>query len=181
MRCSAALAALAATVALGPLPCAAAASATTACANPRLPRSILDGDPASPSGAPLQVVDVVASGATLRTAVADTPALRERGLMCVTALRQSAGMIFVFPSTHDWDFWMKNTLVPLDMVWIDDDGRIRTIARNVPASTMDEPEDRVARRTGFGRYVIELRAGEADRLGLHGGERLTVPRLHADE
>jgi uncharacterized membrane protein (UPF0127 family) len=101
--------------------------------------------------------------------------------MCVTALKQRAGMIFVFPDSGTYEFWMKNTLLPLDMVWLDAVGRVTAVARAVPASTLDEADDAVARRSGTGRYVIELRAHEAAGAGLAIGEHVTLPRLQATE
>jgi uncharacterized membrane protein (UPF0127 family) len=155
----------------------AADAATKACANPELPRAILDGDPAAPGKTELRTIRIEAPSAGLRLAVADTEKRRELGLMCVTALRADAGMIFVFSSGGDVEFWMKNTLVPLDMVWVEADGRVTTVAANVPASSLEESDDKVARRTGHGRYVIELRAGDAARAGIVKGGRLTVPAL----
>jgi uncharacterized membrane protein (UPF0127 family) len=88
-------------------------------------------------------------------------------------------MIFVFAENRDWEFWMKNTLVPLDMLWVDDNGEITTVAARVPASTRDTPDDAVARRRGRGRYVIELASGEASTDNLKVGTRLKLPPLHA--
>jgi len=150
------------------------------CANPRLPAEILDG-PVDDSAAPLPVVDATAHGVHLRLAVANDDAMRELGLMCVTRLKPQHGMIFVFSDDKRWEFWMKNTLVPLDMVWVKADGTITTIAANVPASTRATPDDAVARRAGTGQYVIELRAREAAADHLAVGQHLTFEPLHAAE
>jgi hypothetical protein len=161
---------------------AAAASppeATAPCANARLPQSILNGPPAGAPKDALPTVDVRASGATLRLAVAGDPQSRELGLMCVLRLRPHAGMIFPFASDANWEFWMKNTLIPLDMIWLERSGRISALAVNVPESTLQTSDDAVARRTGFGRYVIELPAGEAVGDGLKVGAVLRLPRLPA--
>jgi uncharacterized protein len=163
------------------LPAAAGGAATTACANPDLPRAILDGDPALGAHSELRTIKIAAPSATLELAVVDTEAQRELGLMCVTALRQNAGMIFVFARAGTWEFWMKKTLVPLDMIWVDGDGRVTSVAASVPASRVDETDDKVARRSGRGRYVVELRAGEAARAGISAGERLVLPELTASE
>ena len=152
-----------------------------ACANPNLPREILDGSlPGSPQ-APLSLVEVSAPGLALRLAVASDDEDREQGLMCVTRLRPQHGMIFVFGTNRQWDFWMKNTLVPLDMVWLTPDGTITTVAPEVPASTRTTPDDAVARRSGHGKYVIELASGEAASDKLKVGERLIVPALSASQ
>jgi len=144
------------------------------CANAALPAEILDGPPARSSTPPLSLFGVQAPKAQLRLAVASDPAARELGLMCVTRLRSNAGMIFVFDAAERWDFWMKNTLIPLDMIWVERDGAVSNVAPNVPASTFTTSDDEVARRSGHGLYVIELPAGEAARDGIAKGSKLTI-------
>jgi uncharacterized membrane protein (UPF0127 family) len=95
--------------------------------------------------------------------------------MCVTRLRPHAGMLFVFERSGDWEFWMKNTLIPLDMIWVAFDGTVSGIASNVPASKVTTPDDEVARRSGDGLYVIELAAGEAASDGIVKGVKLVLP------
>ncbi len=118
---------------------------------------------------------VVAPSARLALAIAATEAQRESGLMCVTKLHKHAGMIFVFDRDDTVRFWMKHTLIPLDMVWLDTNGRVTTLASHVPAATLETPDDKVARRSGIGRYVIELNSGEAVKDGIHIGVRLKLP------
>lgn len=149
------------------------------CVNGRLPAELLDGEVAAPSS-PLPVVTGVAPHAKLRLAVAADEQTRELGLMCVLRLRLHAGMIFVFPRSDDWEFWMKNTLAPLDMVWLEGDGTVTTVAADVPASTFETSDASVARRRGHGLYVIELRAGEAALDKLTAGTRIVLPALRAD-
>jgi uncharacterized membrane protein (UPF0127 family) len=158
---------------------AAGAPVVAACADPRLPPELLDGSVPAPSS-PLPVVTGTAPHVKLRLAVAADESTRELGLMCVLRLRPRAGMIFVFPSSQEWEFWMKDTLAPLDMLWLADDGTITAVAAGVPASTRQTPDDQVARRRGSGRFVIELQAGEAalDALGV--GTRVLLPALKAE-
>jgi len=160
---------------------AAAVSAVTSCANPHLPAEILAGDGPAGRAAPLPVVDASADDVKLRLAVATDEATRELGLMCVTRLRPHAGMIFVFQKPADQEFWMKNTLIPLDMVWVAADGTVTNVAAEVPASTMQTPDDQVARRTGNGRFVIELPSREASADGIATGTHLTLPPLAASQ
>jgi hypothetical protein len=124
---------------------------------------------------------IAAPAASLRVAVADTDARRERGLMGVAVVPRGEGMLFVFPDAVDTqrDFWMKDTIAPLDMIFIRLDGTISTIASNVPASKRGISDAAVARRAGLGRYVLELGAGGARRAGLRTGDRLTLPALAA--
>ena len=118
--------------------------------------------------------------ATLRLAVAANEAQREHGLMNVPFVPTGQGMIFVFPGPDQLhSFWMKNTVTPLDMVFIGGDGAISSIAANVTATAPKTPDDKVARREGVGRYVIELGAGEAARLGLQPGARLVIGPVEA--
>ena len=153
------------------------------CANPQLPTSILQGGNAAVtdalSAAPLSVVTVDGANTPLTLAVASDVDTRNRGLMCVTALRPNAGMLFVFPQTRDWNFWMKDTVVSLDMIWVEGDGTVSAVAANVPAASLTTPDARVAHRDGHGKYVIELRAGAATRYGIAVGTRLRIPALDA--
>ena len=99
------------------------------------------------------------SGRRISIEVAGTEIQRSIGMMWRTRVPRDTGMLFVFDDEAQQSFWMKNTLVDLDMVFMDGERRITSIAANVPRSHPDTPEDRVAVRTGFGRYVLELPAG----------------------
>jgi uncharacterized membrane protein (UPF0127 family) len=114
----------------------------------------------------------------LRLRVADDVATRTVGLMCVLALAPQTGMIFVFSGGDvEHNFWMKNTLIPLDMVWVRANGQVTTVAANVPATTVETPDDKIPNRSGRGTYVIELAAGEASRDGIVPGAKLDVSRV----
>jgi uncharacterized membrane protein (UPF0127 family) len=152
--------------------------ATTACSNPRLPVSILGGSGPYQRGSALKTITLAAPAEKLTLAVAATESDRELGLMCVTSLAPHHGMIFVFPSAAQQGFWMKLTLIPLDMVWLAPDGTVTSVAANVPASTLDTSEKSVARRYGQGQYVVELRAGEAQSDGIKKGVKFSLPVLH---
>jgi uncharacterized membrane protein (UPF0127 family) len=131
--------------------------------------------------APCRILELQTPRRTLRLAVAATEAQREHGLMNVPYVPSGEGMLFAFPDTTDQMrfFWMKDTIAPLDMVFVDGDGTITTIAVNVPATQPGAPDSAIARRDGVGRYVIELGAGEAARLGLAAGGRLIIPPISA--
>jgi uncharacterized membrane protein (UPF0127 family) len=147
------------------------------CANPQLPPAILDGAGPAPGSLPLTVITATAPSVALHLAVAADENARELGLMCVTRLAPQHGMIFVFDRSSDQEFWMKNTLIPLDMLWVAPDGTVTSVAADVPASTRSTPDDKVARRLGHGRFVIELPSGEAARDGITKGTRLDLPHF----
>ena len=104
--------------------------------------------------------------------VVDTPGTREMGLMCRTKLAKNYGMLFVFSQEMDLNFWMKNTLVSLDIVWIGADKKVTVVHEHMKKSTVDTPNDEVAVAGGRGQYVLELPAGAAARLKLKAGDQL---------
>jgi uncharacterized membrane protein (UPF0127 family) len=166
------LAALAGCVGIA-APRAAASSAPTAaleCANARLPVSILDGVPAHSGGSALKTVVVRAPKASLHLAVAATEKNREIGLMCVVRMRPRTGMIFEFGKDVNQEFWMKNTLIPLDLLFIAPDGRIIRIA----ASAKPQSEATID-SMGIVRGVLEVAGGTSERLGIKAGDRVHHP------
>ena len=83
-------------------------------------------------------------------------------------------MIFVFQSDGPVEFWMKNTRVPLDMIFIAADGTVRSVYSNVPTVASSLPDDKIPLWGGVAKYVIELGAGEATRAGIVAGIRLDL-------
>ncbi len=112
------------------------------------------------------------NGKKISVDVVDTPATREIGLMCVTKMPKNYGMLFAFSQEMALNFWMKNTLVPLDILWIGADKKITIIHERMKASRVDTPEDQIAVAGGRGQYVLELASGEAKRRGLKAGDQL---------
>jgi uncharacterized membrane protein (UPF0127 family) len=118
----------------------------------------------STSGAPAARVSVaVGEGRSVpfRVEVARTSAEREQGLMYREHLDADAGMIFIFERPAPLTFWMKNTLIPLDMIFIDSDRRIRGIVENAEPGTLTE-----RRVDGLSEYVLEINGGLAAKLGI---------------
>jgi uncharacterized membrane protein (UPF0127 family) len=163
-----------ATLGATPSPDSVQPLAALTCANAAIPLQILDGPAARTTLVTLPMIDVAAPAGTLHLAVAADYQTRELGLMCVTRLKPQNGMIFKFEQSADWDFWMKNTLIPLDMIWVEADGTVTNVAANVPASKINTPDEKIARRHGHGLYVIELSTGEAALDGLIVGTKLTL-------
>jgi uncharacterized protein len=125
-------------------------------------------------------LDVSSGRVTLHLALASTEQQRERGLMQVSSVPRGQGMLFVFPDGEQTrEFWMKDTITPLDMLFVDANGTVTGVAANVPATKPGTPEEKIARRRGLAQYVIELRAGQAAALGIAAGSRLSIPPLRA--
>ncbi len=102
--------------------------------------------------------------------LATTPAQQEQGLMYRRSMAPDAGMLFDFGHPTTTTFWMKNTLIPLDMLFVGADGRIVNIhERAVPMSEAMIPAQ------GMVRAVIELNGGTAARLGIRPGDRVIYP------
>ncbi len=104
--------------------------------------------------------------------VADTPASRSQGLMNRETLPRSAGMLFVYERPQPVSFWMRNTLIPLDMIFMDETGTVQRIHEN--AIPLDE--------TGIPggeniQFVLEINGGLAGRLGIEEGSVLRHPAI----
>jgi len=113
------------------------------------------------------------SGRKITVEVVDNPVDRERGLMFRKKLPKDYGMLFVFPQPMGLQFWMKNTFVSLDIVYIGEDKTVTRVHQRVRPSTPETPDDKVARVGGFGHYVLELPAGTAAKEKLLPGQSLT--------
>ena len=104
--------------------------------------------------------------------LAETPDQHQQGLMWVRQLPADHGMLFLLPQTRPMSMWMKNTFVPLDMVFFDTRGRILRIHERAVPQTEDIIDSGVAVAG-----VLEILGGEARRRGLQVGDRLLHPRL----
>lgn len=100
-----------------------------------------------------------------------TPSQRERGLMGREKMAPNHGMLFDFGNEQPLYFWMKNTPLSLDMIFIKADGRTSRIER----ATKPFSEDLIPGGAPA-RYVLEMVAGSAERLGLAPGDRFTIPK-----
>ena len=101
--------------------------------------------------------------------VADTPQTHEKGLMFVKYLPENEGMLFVFEEEDELVFWMKNTLIDLDMIFIDGNQTVTSVAAEMPHSYTYTPDDQVAYAGGWGKYVLELPAKTAAKHGVQEG------------
>jgi uncharacterized membrane protein (UPF0127 family) len=111
----------------------------------------------------------------VRVEVAATPEQRSFGLMYRKELAPNAGMLFIFDRSEPLTFWMKNTVLPLDMIFIGEDRRVVGIVKNATPFTT------TPRGVGLpSRYVLEVNAGFSDKHGLASGDQVrfeAVPGL----
>lgn len=113
------------------------------------------------------VVETRSGDVPLMVQVADTDARRQTGLMFRKAMPEREGMLFIFQEVRFVSFWMKNTFIPLDLVFIDDDGTVTSIAREAtPFSLTPIPSERPS------RAVLEINGGASARLGIDVGDHL---------
>lgn len=125
----------------------------------------------------LQVIDLTVERGgrplAFKVELADTAEAQARGLMFRTALGDNEGMIFPSDVPEQRSFWMKNTPLSLDIIFIGPDGRITNIAANTVPYSLES-----VRSSGLASAVLELRAGRAAELGIVPGDRVlwSVPR-----
>ncbi|WP_420555646.1 DUF192 domain-containing protein [Roseovarius sp.] len=112
--------------------------------------------------------------ASFTVELADDNAERAQGLMNRESMARSAGMLFAYPAPRPVRFWMRNTLIPLDMIFLDDTGTVQTVHHE--AQPLDES-------LIFGgnaiQYVLEINGGMARQLGISEGTELRHPAIAA--
>jgi uncharacterized membrane protein (UPF0127 family) len=150
-------------------------TATPASAPASVPPGPAPGCPADPEGGPPSVPIVhvgfqdknVKVDAELVVSQHDT----SRGLMYRKSMPEDRGMLFDLRARDDHQFWMHNTCIPLDLLYVDEDGLIVGIVENAP--TLDD----TSRGVGCpSRYVLEVNAGWSRRHGVRAGQMMTFPK-----
>lgn len=129
-----------------------------------LPVSACANDPASATHPAVTTPLTITSGKTVHkfnVEMARTPEEQARGLMFRTSLPADGGMIFPFPQPRIASFWMKNTLIPLDMIFVRADGSIDRIAENTIPGSLEPVVS-----GGDVSAVLELAGGTATELGI---------------
>ena len=115
-----------------------------------------------PSGDTLRAIDVE---------IADTDAERERGLMRRRSLGYDRGMLFIFDAVDESGMWMKNTPLPLDIVFVAPDSQVINIARRTTPFSQETISPAAPKK-----FVVEVRGGFADRFGLTDSARVRWTR-----
>jgi uncharacterized membrane protein (UPF0127 family) len=136
------------------------AGSASGCREPNKPAATADAsDP----------VVVMIGGKPFRLEVVATENARQLGLMYRTAMPADAGMIFVFRDAKEQKFWMKNTKIPLDIIYLDSAGRVVSVKQMAPLDETGVQSD------GPARFAIELNQGTAARVGVKAGNSIDLP------
>lgn len=109
-------------------------------------------------------------GATVEAEFVSSPHDTQRGLMYRKSMPEDHGMLFRLEERTDQQFWMHNTCIPLDLIYVDEDGLVVGIVENAP--TLDDGPRGVGCPS---RYVLEVNAGWSRRHGVKAGQRMTIP------
>jgi uncharacterized membrane protein (UPF0127 family) len=125
--------------------------------------------PAGSAESRLPTTRMSIGGESFNLEIAYRPEDQEAGLMNRKSMADDHGMIFVFPAERNLTFWMKNTLMPLDIVYLDRGGRVVSVKHMKPLDESAVPSD------GPAMYAIELNAGAAARAGVKAGDVVKVP------
>jgi uncharacterized protein len=131
---------------------------------------ILTGcQPASPAHSDLPTVKMKLGSKAYTLEVAADPESRARGLMRRDSMPADHGMIFVFPHPQRLGFWMKNTRIPLDIIYIDEHGKVDSVKQMQPY------EEKSIFSEGLVKYAVELNQGQAALAGVKAGDAVEIP------
>ncbi|MEC4888984.1 MAG: DUF192 domain-containing protein [Nitrospira sp.] len=125
----------------------------------------------APAASPLIRVQTP-SGTVIQAEIADTPLKRSTGLMYRDHLEKDHGMLFFFDQAQEWTFWMKNTKISLDLIWMDAKKRVIHIERNVPICTRTDDSCPQYRPNEGAMFVLEIAGGTVDGLKIEKGTKL---------
>lgn len=109
---------------------------------------------------------------TYTVEVADDPGEKARGLMFRRTMPKDRGMIFLYDAPQDLSMWMRNTYIPLDMIFITERGTVLRVEANTEPFSTD-----IITSGGEAVAVLELNGGEAAEIGLKPGDRVVFPGL----
>lgn len=130
----------------------------------------LAGDAAVLRGEAKRPVAIAPNGHRFVLEIAATREQRAYGYMRRSRVDRGEGMLFIFPESDFYSFWMKNCLVPLDILWLGDDLSVVYLEHDVPPCVKDPCPGYPSMSKA--RYVLEIRAGMAKKSGLRAGGRI---------
>ena len=148
---------------------AATPSASLVGCKPQQPNASATQPASTASNSRLPTTRVSIGSQSFNLEIAYRPEDQETGLMNRKSMADDHGMIFVFPAERNLTFWMKNTLIPLDIIYADRGGRVVSVKQMKPLDETGVPSD------GPVMYAIELNAGAAARVGVKAGDQLAIP------
>ncbi len=137
-----------------------------------VPQELAPQEPVSQEPAPgatLGIVNSAGERVAVPVEIADTDEERQTGLMGRTALAEDAGMLFVFDVEQQLSFWMKDTLIPLSIAFIDSEGRIVDIQNMQPLDETPHPSAAPA------QYALEVNQGFFEARGIQVGDTVELP------
>ncbi len=114
---------------------------------------------------------VVINGQKINTVIADEPSEWQEGLQGVASMSADSGMLFIFPNPQEVKFWMKNTMIPLDMIFIDENKVIQFIRKSVQPCSSDPCQTYSHNNI---KYVLEVNGGYADKKGIKTGDKVII-------
>lgn len=117
----------------------------------------------------LPAVQICIGSTTFQLEIASTEAQRNKGLMFRAVMAKDHGMVFVFENEEERAFWMRNTLIPLQILYMDAKGQIISIKSMKPQDETPVPSD------GSILYAIELNDGAATAAGIKVGDKIALP------
>lgn len=126
----------------------------------------------TPANGPKVVITTPGGDITVNVEVVATEAKIERGLMYRQAMALDAGMLFLLPEIKDWTFWMRNTLIPLDMIFIKKDMTIAGVVQNAEPKT-----DTLRKVDGTSLYVLEVNGGYTASHGVNAGAHVRFDNI----
>jgi hypothetical protein len=121
---------------------------------------------------------VIIDKKTIQVTIANTKDLRTKGLSGTSSLDANSGMLFVFSPKISPIFWMKDMLLPLDMVWIDN-GKVVKINKNIPVPKPNTPDNKLPTYSANQPvdYVLEVNAGFADKNSIKVGDSVDISSI----
>lgn len=126
---------------------------------------------------PTGVTTIDIKGNEFKLEVARTIHQKNKGLMNRPSLGEKEGMIFVSSMEIPQAFWMKNTLIPLDMIFLDKDGKVLNIETALPEPGVSDLQLKLYKSIAPAKYVIELNKGTSTKIGLVPGDIINLPKL----
>jgi uncharacterized membrane protein (UPF0127 family) len=138
------------------------------CAKTNTPPATASTVPTATGGARVTFPD----GFVVRVELATNDETRAQGLMYRDSLPDGTGMLFLFAKDDEYPFWMKNTLIPLDMIWVTSDHRVAAVSHAVPPCHADPCPSYPPH--ALSRYVLEVAGGVAKKHGLEAGDALRI-------